>query len=102
MSWWVAGWWRGPPPSPLRPCLGRRIFTGKSKEIQTQERKENGAFGTKESNPFFPLECCSFLGFHRKGKIYSDLWFFIPARKPEVTITFNSSDGVVYLYAMIV
>jgi hypothetical protein len=42
------------------------------------------------------------LGFHRKGKMYLDLWFLIPARKPEVTTTFNSSDGVVYLYAMIV
>jgi hypothetical protein len=42
------------------------------------------------------------LGFHGKGKMYSDLWVFIPARKPEVTTAFNSSDGVVYLYGMIV
>jgi hypothetical protein len=41
-------------------------------------------------------------GFHGKGKMYSDLWFFIPARKPEVTTAFNSSDGVDYLYDTIV
>ena len=70
---------------PLRARLVHGIFTGKSKEIKTEERIGGRAFGTEEIANHFLRNTVAGYRFHRKNQIQSDRLFSLPLRKPEAT-----------------
>ena len=87
----------------FRARLVHGIFTGKSKEIKTEERIGGGAFGTEEiANPFLRNTVAGYR-FHRKNQIQSDRLLSLPLRKPEATRPSHASKrgfSVINSYVM--